>query len=57
MAIKNLTIRIEEELLKKFHVVAKCQDRSANQQVISMIRKAVQSYEQKYGEIHIDNQD
>lgn len=51
MAIKNLTIRIDEEMLNKLHVLADYEQRSANSQVLILIRDAIEKYEAKNGEI------
>ena len=51
MAIKSLSIRIEEEMLDKLHVVADYEGRSANSQILVLIRDLVERYEAKHGEI------
>lgn len=51
MAIKNFSVRIDENLLDKLHVVSDYEGRSANGQVVYLIRKAVEQYEQKNGKI------
>ena len=51
MAIKNLSIRIDEEMLNKLHVVADYEGRSANSQILILIRDAVEHYEEKHGKI------
>ena len=51
MAIKSLSIRIEEEMLDKLHVIADYEGRSANSQILVLIRDLIESYEQKHGEI------
>ncbi len=51
MAIKSLSIRIEEEMLDKLHVVADYEGRSANSQILVLIRDLIESYERKHGEI------
>jgi hypothetical protein len=51
MAIKSLSIRIEEEMLDKLHVVADYEGRSANSQILVLIRDLIESYEKKHGEI------
>ena len=51
MATKSLSIRIEEEMLDKLHVVADYEGRSANSQILILIRDCIESYEQKHGEI------
>ena len=51
MAIKSLSIRIDETMLNKLHVVADYEGRSANSQILVLIREAVEKYEEKHGEI------
>ena len=53
MAIKSLSIRIDEEMLNKLHVVADYDGRSANSQILILIRECVEKYEKEYGEISI----
>ena len=51
MATKSLSIRIEEEMLDKLHVIADYEGRSANSQILVLIRDLIESYEEKHGEI------
>ena len=51
MAIKSLSIRIDDTLLDKLHVVADYEGRSANSQVLILIRNCVREYEKENGEI------
>ena len=51
MAVKSLSIRIDEKILDKLHVVADYEGRSANSEVLIMIRDAIEKYEEKHGEI------
>ena len=51
---KHLSLRIDEELLRKFNYVADYQDRSMNWMVIHLISKAVKSFEEKNGKIVLD---
>ena len=53
MATKSLSIRIDEKMLDKLHVVADYEGRSANSQILILIRDCVEEYEQKHGEIKI----
>ena len=53
MAIKSLSIRIEEEMLHKLHVVADYEGRSANSQILILIREAIEKYEEKNGKITV----
>ena len=51
MATKSLSIRIEEEMLDKLHVIADYEGRSANSQIIVLIRDLIEAYEEKHGKI------
>ena len=51
MATKSLSIRIEEEMLDKLHVIADYEVRSANSQILVLIRDLIENYEAKHGEI------
>ena len=53
MAIKNLTIRIDSEMLDKLHIVADYEGRSANSQILILIRDCVKKYEDEHGEIAV----
>ncbi|WRS28549.1 hypothetical protein U6B65_05295 [Oscillospiraceae bacterium MB08-C2-2] len=53
MAIKSLSIRIEEEMLNKLHVVADYEGCSANSQILILIRDCLEAYEQKHGKIEL----
>ncbi len=51
MAVKSLSIRIEEEMLDKLHLIADYEGRSANSQILVLIRDLIEGYEEKHGEI------
>ena len=53
MAIKSLSIRIDEKMLDKLHVIADYEGRSANSQILILIRDSIEEYEKKHGEIKI----
>lgn len=53
MATKSLSIRIDDEMLNKLHVVADYEGRSANSQIIILIRNCIEEYEEKHGKIDI----
>lgn len=55
MAIKSLSIRIDEEMLNKLHVVADYEGRSANSQILILIRDSIEKYEEKHGKIDFKN--
>ncbi len=54
MAVKSLSIRIEDEMLHKLHVVSNYEGRSANSQILILIRDAVEAYEAKHGKIELE---
>ena len=47
MAIKNVSIRIDEEVLKKITYVANYEGRSINSHVIILIRKSIKTNEKE----------
>ena len=47
MANKYISIRIDEFLLNKLHIVAQHELRSANSEIIFLIREAVEKFEEK----------
>ena len=53
MGTKSLSIRIDEEMLDKLHVVASYEGRSANSEILILIRDCIEAFEEKHGEIQI----
>lgn len=53
MAMKSMSIRIEQEMLDKLHVVADYEGRSANSQILILIRDSIEAYEAKHGRIEL----
>lgn len=51
MAIKSLSIRIEDEMLDKLHYIADYEARSANGQIIVLVRKCIEDFEREHGAI------
>lgn len=54
MAIRNLTIRIDSEMLDKLHIISNYEGRSANSQVLILIRDLINEYEQKHNDIFLN---
>ena len=54
MAIKSVSIRIEEEMLKKLGYVADYEGRSVNSHVLVLIRENIKAFEDKNGAIKGD---
>ena len=51
MAIKSVSIRIEEEMLEKLGFVADYEGRSVNSHILVLIRENIRAFEQELGEI------
>lgn len=51
MAIKSMSIRIEEEMLEKLGFVADYEGRSVNSHILVLIRENIKAFEQEHGEI------
>ena len=51
MAIKSVSIRIEEEMLQKLSYVADYEGRSVNSHILVLIRRDIREYEEKHGTI------
>jgi len=51
LAVKSVSLRIEEEMLKKIGHVAEYEGRSVNSHVLVLIRKDIEQYETNYGKI------
>ena len=48
---KHLGLRIDSELHYKLHYISKYEGRSANGEVIYLIRKAIKEFEKEHGKI------
>ena len=55
MALKSLSIRIDSEMLDKLHIVADYEGRSANSQILILIRDCIKKYENEHGDININD--
>lgn len=51
MAIKSVSIRIEEEMLEKLGFVADYEGRSINSHILVLIRENIKAFEDEHGEI------
>lgn len=54
MAVKSISIRIDEQLLHKLHIVSDYEGRSANSQIIFIVKKMIEQFENKHGEIDLN---
>ncbi len=50
-ANKHLGIEVDPELHKKLHFIAKYEGRSANGQILYLIRQCIREFEDKHGKI------
>lgn len=53
MAIKSVSIRIEEEMLHKIAYVADYEGRSINSHILILVRNSIKDYEDRNGRIPI----
>ena len=51
MATKSVSIRIEEEMLKKIGYVADFEGRSINSHILVLVRESIRAFEEKHGAI------
>jgi hypothetical protein len=51
MPVKSVSIRIEEEMLKKLGFVAEYEGRSLNSHILVLVRNSIKAHEEKYGAI------
>ena len=51
MAVKSVSIRIEEEMLEKLGFVADYEGRSLNSHVLVLIRESIKRFEAEHGPI------
>lgn len=54
MAVKSVSIRIEEEMLEKIGFVADYEGRSVNSHILVLIRENIRSFETAHGKIEGD---
>lgn len=54
MAIKSVSIRIEEEMLDKLTYVADYEGRSVNSHILVLVRQSIRAFEEKNGPIEND---
>ena len=51
MKIKNITLRIDGEILEKFRKIADYEMRSVNNQIIILIVRSIREFEEEHGKI------
>ena len=51
MAIRNLTVRIDSEVLDKLHIISNYEGRSSNSQILLLLRDIIEKYETEHSEI------
>ncbi|MBE6894138.1 MAG: Arc family DNA-binding protein [Ruminococcaceae bacterium] len=51
MKIKNITLRIDGEILEKFRIVSKYEMRSVNNQINILIMRNIKEFEAEHGKI------
>ena len=53
MKEKHLGLRIDENTHYKLHFISKYEGRSANGQILYLLRKCIEEFEDKHGDIEI----
>ena len=53
MMAKHMSVRLDEELLAKLHVVADYEGRFVNRHILVLIRKDIEKYEAEHGKIEV----
>ncbi len=53
---KHISIRIDEDVLQKFHYVSKYEDRSASGQIMYLINNCIREFEEKHGKIELPSE-
>lgn len=51
MAVKSVSIRIEEEMLQKLGYIADYEGRSVNSHILVLVRESIQRFEEEHGSI------
>ena len=51
MAVKSVSIRIEEEMLEKIGYVADYEGRSVNSHILTLVRESIRTFEETHGKI------
>ena len=54
---KHLGIEIDPELHYKLHYISKYEGRSANGQILHLIRKCIREFEIEFGKINYENEE
>ena len=54
--IKHISIRIDENTLRKFHYVSSYEDRSASRQIMYLINNYIREFEEKHGKIELSSE-
>ncbi len=54
MAIKSVSIRIEDEMLKKISYVSEYEGRSLNSHILILIRNSIKNFEEQNGKISLE---
>ena len=51
MAVKSVSIRIEEEMLQKLGYIDDYEGRSVNSHILVLVRESIQRFEEQHGSI------
>ena len=54
--LRHISVRMDDEMLKKLHVISEYEGRSINKHILVLIRKSIEQYEKEHGTIPTDKQ-
>ena len=54
--LPRFTIRTEQDIIEKISYIAMQNERSTTQEIVHLIKNEIRNYEQKHGEILLDNE-
>ena len=54
---KHFSLRVDENLLRKFRHVAKAERRSVNRELLWLIRQNIKEFEAEHGPIPVEDED
>lgn len=54
---KHISVRINADILRKFHYVSKYNGRSASGQIMYLINQCIREFEKEQGKIQFDTSD
>lgn len=54
MKVKDFSLRIDEDQIRKLHYIADYSDRSVNRELLRLIREHIRTFEEEHGSIPME---